>query len=118
MRCRNYGLATLGLGAFMIVGQALGAGAPQGIAPGSSAQSGTGQTVSAYTLDDGKDLLPRASIGIDQAVAAAQTAASGTVGEIDLETVDGVLVFNVDVGDRDVKVDASTGAVVSADHDE
>jgi len=67
------------------------------------------------TLDDGKDLLPQAGITLEQAVAAAQGAASGPVGEIDLEHWQGKLVFNVDVGDKDVKVDAQTGGVLSAD---
>jgi uncharacterized membrane protein YkoI len=66
-------------------------------------------------LDDGKDLLPQAGITLDQAIAAAQSAASGPVGEVDLEHYQGNLVFNVDVGDKDVKVDAQTGAVLSAD---
>ena len=56
------------------------------------------------TLDDGKDLLPQAGISIDQAIAAAKKAASGNVGRIDLEHYQGHLVFNVDVGDHDVKV--------------
>lgn len=70
------------------------------------------------TLDDGKDLLPQASITIDQAIAAATSAASGPVDEIDLEYYDGVLVFNVDVGDFDVKVDAKTGVVLATPRDE
>ena len=69
------------------------------------------------TLDDGKDLLPQASISIDQAIAAAKTAASGDVGEIDLEHYQGHLVFNVDVGDQDVKVDAKTGDVLGSGTD-
>ena len=63
-------------------------------------------------LDDGKDLLPQARISLSQAIAAAQTAASGEIDEVDLEYYNGVLVFNVDVGDQDVKVDANTGAVL------
>ncbi|MEO8458867.1 MAG: hypothetical protein ABI559_13785 [Chloroflexota bacterium] len=35
-----------------------------------------------------------------------------TIGEIDLEQYNGALVFNVDVGGVDVKVDATTGTVV------
>jgi uncharacterized membrane protein YkoI len=70
------------------------------------------------TLDDGKDLLPQAGITIDQAITAAQTAASGSVGEIDLEDYQGKLVFNVDVGDKDVKVDASDGSILAADSDD
>jgi len=66
-------------------------------------------------LDDGKDLLPEAQVTVDQAIAAAQSAASGPVGEVDLEHHQGKLVFNVDVGDKDVKVDAQTGAILSTD---
>lgn len=76
------------------------------------------QQVAAGTLDDGADLLPQAKISVDQAIATAKTAASGDIGEIDLEHVDGTLVFNVDVGDHDVKVDATSGALVSVDQDD
>lgn len=69
-------------------------------------------------LDDGKDLLPQAGITLEQAVAAAQSAAAGPVGEVDLEHYQGKLVFNVDVGDKDVKVDASNGAVLASDSDD
>jgi len=70
------------------------------------------------TLDDGKDLLPQAKITIAAAIAAAQSAATGPVGEVDLEQASGRLVFNVDIGDKDVKVDASDGSIVSADADD
>jgi uncharacterized membrane protein YkoI len=73
---------------------------------------------SASRLDDGKDLLPQAKITEQQAIAAAQTAASGGLNEVDLEHAGGRLVFNVDVGDADVKVDAATGKVVRVDHDD
>jgi uncharacterized membrane protein YkoI len=66
------------------------------------------------TLDDGKDLLPQAKISIDQAIEAAKGAQSGEAGEIDLEHYKGRLVFNVDVGNKDVKVDAETGSVLSS----
>ena len=69
-------------------------------------------------LDDGKDLLSQAGIRLEDAIAAAQSAASGPVGEVDLEHHQGKLVFNVDVGDKDVKVDASTGAVIGAASDD
>jgi uncharacterized membrane protein YkoI len=70
------------------------------------------------TLDDGKDLLPQAGISLDEAIAAAQTAASGAIGEVDLEYQGGTLVFNVDVGRQDVKVDAATGKVIGSDQDD
>ena len=49
-----------------------------------------------------------------KSIAAAQTAASGPLNEVDLESYEGSLVFNVDVGSHDVKVDASTGKVLAA----
>jgi uncharacterized membrane protein YkoI len=72
----------------------------------------------ASRLDDGRDLLSQAKITEQQAIAAAQTAASGGLNEVDLEHAGGRLVFNVDVGSADVKVDAATGKVVRVDHDD
>lgn len=69
-------------------------------------------------LDDGADLLPRAGITLDAAIAAAQAGRSGAIGEVDLEEWNGTLVFNVDVGDEDVKVDAATGEVLAAERDD
>jgi len=70
------------------------------------------------TLDDGQDLLPQAQISLEQAIEAAKAAQTGAIGEIDLEHFEGHLVFNVDVGDKDVKVDAQNGTVLSADSDD
>jgi uncharacterized membrane protein YkoI len=75
-------------------------------------------TVGASRLDDGKDLLPQARITEQQAIAAARTAAAGALNEVDLEHAGGKLVFNVDVGDKDVKVDAADGRVVAVGHDD
>lgn len=69
-------------------------------------------------LDDGANLLPQAKITEAQAIQAAQTAASGPLNEVDLEDYQGHLVFNVDVGSHDVKVDASNGDVLAAPVDE
>jgi|tagenome__1003787_1003787.scaffolds.fasta_scaffold18966804_2 uncharacterized membrane protein YkoI len=69
-------------------------------------------------LDDGKELLSQAKVSEQQAIRAAQSAASGPLNEVDLEHLDGKLVFNVDVGSKDVKVDASTGKVVRVDQDD
>jgi uncharacterized membrane protein YkoI len=92
---------------------ALGAtGAGVAWAAGGSAGTGTAR------LDDGKDLLPQAKITEQQAMSAAQTAASGALNEVDLEHLDGRLVFNVDVGNKDVKVDATTGQVARVDQDD
>ena len=118
MRARKYGLAGLGFGALLFVGQVLGASTSHQLASESTSLNAIGQIESGYTLDDGAELQSQAVISIDEAVAAAQTAATGEIGEIDLETVNGVLVYNVDVGDADVKVDATTGDVVSTDYDD
>ena len=72
-------------------------------------------------IDDGAELLDQASITLEEAIAAAQSAATGSVGEVDLELYEGRLVFNVDVGNLDAKVDAADGAIlgqVSEDADD
>jgi len=69
-------------------------------------------------IDDGEDLLPQASITLEEAIAAAQAAESGALGEVDLEYYEGVLVFNVDIGEWDVKVDASDGTILGKDSDD
>jgi uncharacterized membrane protein YkoI len=75
------------------------------------------EKVAPGTIDDGAELLSHAQMTLDQAIAAAQGAASGALGEVDLEYYEGTLVFNIDIGDDDVKVDAQTGDVLGAAHD-
>jgi uncharacterized membrane protein YkoI len=65
------------------------------------------------TLDDGKDLLPQTSVSLSSAVAAAQQAADGALGQVDLEHFHGGVVYMVDVGDQEVRVDATSGKVVA-----
>lgn len=74
--------------------------------------------VAVGTLDDGRNLLPLAQITIEQAIQAAQGAASGAIGEVDLEYIADQIVYNVDVGDKDVKVDAGDGQIVAVDADD
>jgi uncharacterized membrane protein YkoI len=76
------------------------------------------RSADASRLDDGKGLLAQSKISEQQAIAAARSAASGSLNEVDLEHRDGKLVWNVDVGDKDVKVDAADGKVVSVDQDD
>lgn len=66
-------------------------------------------------LDDGADLQSQAKITIDEAVAAAQGAATGDLGEVDLEHYQGKLVYNVDIGNNDVKVDANDASILATD---
>jgi uncharacterized membrane protein YkoI len=91
--------------------------AAAGLATGVAFAAGDGSSRPSR-LDDGKDLLPQAKITERQAIAAAQTAASGRLNEVDLEHYNGRLAFNVDVGSHDVKVDATTGAVLASPQDD
>lgn len=76
------------------------------------------EVVAPGTLDDGAELLPQAKITLEQAIAAAQAAQNGPVGEVDLEYENGRLVFNVDIGQYDVSIDASDGSVVRSVKDD
>jgi uncharacterized membrane protein YkoI len=96
---------------------ALAAAGGGGVAAATSGAAG-GSPSRGSRLDDGKSLLPQARITEQQAIEAAQSAASGSLNEVDLEDHNGQLVFNVDVGNKDVKVDASTGNVVAANADD
>jgi uncharacterized membrane protein YkoI len=91
-------------------------GAAGGVALASG--SGGGAAAGGSRLDDGKDLLGRASITEQDAIKAAQGAAKGDLNEVDLEHWSGKLVFNVDVGSSDVKVDAGSGKVLSVQQDD
>src|SRR5262245_18110519 len=94
---------------FAVLAAVVAGGAGVAAASGDSSPSGPSR------LDDGKDLLSQSQITEAQAIAAAKGAASGDLNEVDLEHRDGKLVWNVDVGTRDVKVDAASGRVVAAD---
>jgi uncharacterized membrane protein YkoI len=89
---------------------ALGVGA--GVALAGGASHGPSR------LDDGKDLLSQARLTEQQAIEAAQRAESGALNEVDLEHYQGRLVWNVDVGAYDVKVDDATGEVVASAKDD
>lgn len=69
-------------------------------------------------FDDGAALQSKAAVGIEDAIRTAQKAATGALNEVDLEYRDGTLVYNVDVGASDVKIDAATGAAVAVDKDD
>ena|SRR5436309_1750593 len=65
------------------------------------------------SLDDGKELLPHTTITLDQAVMAAQRAAHGQLGQVDLEHFEGRIVYMVDVGEQEVRVDAADGSIAA-----
>ena len=70
-----------------------------------------GAYVKPGSLDDGKELRPQASVTLQQAIAAARNASFGSLGQVDLEHYEGRLVYTVDVGDHEVKVDAANGRI-------
>lgn len=130
-RWRVIGLA--GAGVLLVGGGVASAATPNGDGSGSQTAIvrsvghgvsrlaelvGIEDQVAPGTIDDGKELLPQAAITLDQAIAAAQATGPGELGEVDLEHDQGRLVFNVDMGDRDVKVDAQTGAILGAESDD
>jgi uncharacterized membrane protein YkoI len=78
---------------------------------GAALASGSGAATS--RLDDGGPLLSRAKISEQTAIKAAQGAGSGDLFEVDLEGYEGHLVFNVDLGSKDIKVNAVNGAVLA-----
>jgi uncharacterized membrane protein YkoI len=65
------------------------------------------------SLDDGKNLLSQTKISLSAAVASAQDAAQGALGQVDLEHFRGMLVYTVDVGSNEVHVDAQSGKVIA-----
>jgi uncharacterized membrane protein YkoI len=67
----------------------------------------------AGSLDDGKELLQQTKITLAEATASAQRAARGPLGQVDLERAGGRVVYTVDVGDREVRVDAVDGSIAS-----
>jgi uncharacterized membrane protein YkoI len=72
-----------------------------------------GHAVKPGSLDDGKQFLPQTTISLGRAVATAQKAEQGRLGQVDLEQVDGRIVYMVDVGSHEVRIDATDGSVVS-----
>ncbi len=70
------------------------------------------------TLGGGQDLASGATITVEQAITAAQGAATGDLGVVGLEDQDGTLVYTVKIGDQEVTVDATTGEVVATESDQ
>lgn len=106
---RKKWLASAGAGALLIAGAAA---VPYAGMAGQDDSAGDGkEPVQSGAIDDGRELLSQADISIDEAIDAARQAESGGIGEIGLEHYNGTLVFNVAVGDHDVKVDAHDSTV-------
>lgn len=68
--------------------------------------------------DEAAALAPLATITKEQAAAAAQAEVPGDVSKVELDNENGSLVYSVEIGNQDVKVDAGTGAVLHIDSDQ
>jgi uncharacterized membrane protein YkoI len=86
------------------------AGAAVGGAPGTIWDDG--HAVARGSLDDGSELLPEAALSTAEAVTAAEHAAAGAVGQVDLVRANGRLVYVVDVGSREISVGAADGSIL------
>ena len=89
------------------------AGAALGIGSGKGLIWDDGHYAKPGSLDDGTDLLSQTKISLARAVAAAQAAANGPLGQVDLVHYGGRIVYMVDVGIHEVRVDAADGSVVA-----
>lgn len=58
---------------------------------------------------------PAPAVGSDQAKQTAEKAAGGTATAVELEDEDGVSVYNVQVGDKELKIDAGNGNVLKTE---
>ncbi len=76
-----------------------------------------GQDESLSEADEAAALAPLAKITADEASAAAQAEVPGDVQKVELENENGSLVYSVEIGGKDVKVDAGTGAVLHIESD-
>ena len=102
---------------WLAIGLLLGAAlSVAGIAIAAGSPSPPGATSS--RLDEGKALLSKAKISVEEAIAAARAAAPGSPSEVDLEYEDQRLVFDVEVRRVHVRVDAIAGRVVGIDNDD
>jgi uncharacterized membrane protein YkoI len=70
-----------------------------------------GHYVKPGSLDDGKQYLPRTTISLGQAITAARRAAGGKLGQVDLESRGGRVLYVVDVGGNEVGVDSANGSI-------
>ena len=66
-------------------------------------------------LQEGANLLDRAAISVEEAIAAARKVATGEVQEVELEVENGTLIFEVEIGDKEVIVDATTGVALGTE---
>lgn len=62
-------------------------------------------------LTEGQNLLPQATLTVEEAALVAQAAVPGTIRNVELLREQGLLLFEVTIGNQEVYIDATTGAV-------
>lgn len=69
-------------------------------------------------IDDGQVYEREASISIEEAISIALNHADGKVDDVDLKHRGGTLVYDIEIGDTDIVIDANDGTVIHIDHDD
>jgi uncharacterized membrane protein YkoI len=105
---RRFVIVAIALAAIALIG-----GATLAVGGGSGLIWDDRHTATPGSLDPGMALHPQATIPHAQAVATARHAATGQLGQVDLEHFGTRIVYMVDVGNQEVRVDAANGTVVA-----
>jgi len=69
-------------------------------------------------LEEGSELVSEASLSVDEAISIAESEASGTAEDAELERQGDRLVYEIEVGETDVYIDANDGSVLAVDSDD
>jgi uncharacterized membrane protein YkoI len=69
-------------------------------------------------LEEGEELRSEADISVEEAIVLAEGAATGRVDDVELERFGDRLLYEVEVGETDVFIDANSGEVVAVDPDD
>lgn len=73
---------------------------------------------SSVVVEEGQQLLDGQAISVDEAIAAAQNEATGAVDDVEIERRGDQVVYDIEIGETDVVVDASDGSIVSVREDD
>ena len=68
--------------------------------------------------DESKALAGQAKITADQAKQAAEAQVSGTASSVELDNENGSLVYEVKIGNQELKVDAGNGSILKIEQDD
>ncbi len=82
-----------------------------------SVQTVFGDESDSGRLEEGRELVSEASISVDEAISIAESEAAGRAEDIELERQGTRLVYEIEVGETDVYIDADDGSVLAVDND-